>query len=238
MQGRAASFTLIELLVVVAIIAVLAALLLPALQNAKERGNRSVCMNHMKQVGLATLIMADENDGWINGVNAPLTTNNNTLVDIPNYWLYRITNYLHSDTLVKANSRACPSRKGADAYPPYGANSALVGWGYPVMHSLKEIKSTTRIYPIAESYVWYPNSPTHFDYTCNGTVSVRHQSQGLDFIFVDGHGEWSKSAGINGSSGSQWWNRRDGNSILASEATQWGWPYDTPSWNYGGWWAE
>jgi prepilin-type N-terminal cleavage/methylation domain-containing protein/prepilin-type processing-associated H-X9-DG protein len=75
------AFTLIELLVVIAIIALLMAILMPALNIAREQGKRAVCLSHLRQLTLGWILYAEDHDGKIPGANVTYTST-------PDWWVH------------------------------------------------------------------------------------------------------------------------------------------------------
>ncbi len=82
-------FTLVELLVVIGIIAILASLLLPALQGARQKAYDTSCKSHLDQIMLAATIYHDDNDGMLPEISSPLFVEkyNKILETEKDYWL-------------------------------------------------------------------------------------------------------------------------------------------------------
>ncbi len=97
-------FTLIELLVVIAIIAILAAILLPALNKARERGRAVSCLSRLRQHGQGIHIYADASRDYL---PAPFSQDQEGSTKVPMYWCARIGG-VEIDTLNYFKRFACP----------------------------------------------------------------------------------------------------------------------------------
>lgn len=113
------SFTLIELLVVIAIIAVLAGILLPALNSARESGRKTQCINNLRQIGIGLVIYTNDYDGIL-----PKAVNHAC-------WIGRVNQYLKQPTeeiYINGTSLLYRTRKGlyfCPSIPPAGSSP---GW--------------------------------------------------------------------------------------------------------------
>jgi len=210
------AFTLIELLVVIAIIAILMAILIPALHTAREQGMRAVCLSNVKQLALAWLMYADENDDRIvSSITTPAllprlgligeacwvlddfyTTDNQERIDaIENGALFPYTQDLD---LYK-----CPSGVRGETRT-YVINNAMNGntdrcpWSPPedvnwnIKRTIEIRQPATRFVFVdqgrigPEGWVTCYSQPSWWDW-----VPVRH-GKGTTFSFADGHCEYWK----------------------------------------------
>ncbi|MCC6579490.1 MAG: prepilin-type N-terminal cleavage/methylation domain-containing protein [Phycisphaeraceae bacterium] len=111
-----AGFTIIELLVVISIIAMLIAILLPALQGARERGRAIVCANHLKQLGVAEQLYVNNNKDWLSPTHSTGA--------LEGIWYYLLLRTFADDYGDSTRLLVCPSEgqpyPGPDAWhQPY-----------------------------------------------------------------------------------------------------------------------
>ena len=126
-------FTLIELLVVIAIIAILAAMLLPALQSARERGRRGSCISNLKQMGTALMQYAQDNREKMPTGACRGTT---TVVDMTENgsWagleVLRANEYLADYGVYVCPSSTASAGEGTESLTYTGTNGTTLTYGY------------------------------------------------------------------------------------------------------------
>jgi len=151
------SFTLIELLTVVAVIAILAALLLPALRRAKELARVAVCKSNLRQCGLASISYAGDWRGWLAQQGQSPNWASPSNGPIETYWKWKLDN---SNYLKDCDAWYCPS------WPPYNKKTATARapgrWinNYVVGYGIRYWTYTNILYPppnLVFSKIQYPS---------------------------------------------------------------------------------
>jgi prepilin-type N-terminal cleavage/methylation domain-containing protein/prepilin-type processing-associated H-X9-DG protein len=176
------AFTLIELLVVISIIALLMAILMPALLRAKELGKRMSCASHVRSLGMASVVYADEADGWyVPIIYRPQGSGSTTQVAWPSNQLFR--------KLIGYKDKQASWESGWHAPKEYRCPSDLVG-----MQDRPDRLYTNFISYSANITDWYYTNWYAFGYAGHKNVTVPMPATKLFFSESNDWWFWWKGA--------------------------------------------
>ena len=194
-------FTLIELIVVMAVIAILAAVLLPALSSAKSRAWTARCQSNLRQIGFGLRLYGDDNGGHYPESGDIIYWNQTDPDTLQASWLQQISPYLQNTNLFRcpANARLPVARQSNFNYFN-GVRAAFVAAGY----QQAAVNSERILYPYAyvlsgDTLDFGPLDADKDDYIyncvggmANGTpwLAWRAHTKGQNVAFDDGHVKW------------------------------------------------